>query len=376
MVYVDDVLCIHRAPDKVLNLINRDYRLKEPPEQPKMYLGADISKYKLDSESSNSVCWAMSADSHIRKALDVVQQKMKECGVQFKPSKKTAQHPFSSQSYRVELDTSEECNENQVEFYQSLVGILRWLCEIGRVDILTETSLLYSYLSCPRMGHLHQALHVFKYLKDHNISRCVFDPRYVDINDNHLPSEDRAVSKAKYMSELYPDAREDRPRNAPRPRGRAVQITCFVDADHAGNKITRRSRTGVLIYVNRSPIIWWTKRQNTVECSTYGAELVAMRLAVEMIKALKYKLWMFGIEIIDDETKIFGDNQSVITNVSVPESTLKKKHHSVNFNYVREAVAAGIALIYKVDTGSNLADLFTKLLDVETRRGIVQNTLR
>jgi len=101
-----------------------------------------------------------------------------------------------------------------------------------------------------------------------------------------------------------------------------------------------------------------------------------MRLAVEMIKALKYKLWMFGIEIIDDETKIFGDNQSVITNVSVPESTLKKKHHSVNFNYVREAVAAGIALIYKVDIGSNLADLFTKLLDVETRRGIVQKILR
>ena len=140
--------------------------------------------------------------------------------------------------------------------------------------------------------------------------------------------------------------------------------------------ITRRSRTGVLIYVNKAPIIWWTKRQNTVETSTYGSELVAMRIAVDMIKALKYRLWMFGVEIMDEETKIFGDNQSVVTNTSVPESTLKKKHHSVNFNYVREAVAARVALIFKVGTDSNLADLFTKLLDKATRKKIVGEILR
>ena len=58
--------------------------------------------------------------------------------------------------------------------------------------------------------------------------------------------------------------------------------------------------------------------------------MVAMRLSVDMIKALKYKLWMFGIDIMEDETKIFEDNNAVIINTSVPESTLKKKHHSIN----------------------------------------------
>ena len=91
--------------------------------------------------------------------------------------------------------------------------------------------------------------------------------------------------------------------------------------------------------------------------------MVAMHLAVEMIKALKYKLWMFGIEIMEDETKTFEDNNAVIINTSVPESTLKKKHYSINSNYVRESIAAGIILIFKVDTGSNLADIFTKLVD-------------
>ena len=161
------------------------------------------------------------------------------------------------------------------------------------------------------------------------------------------------------------------------PRVRKYKITCFVDADHGGDQVTRRSRTGILIYVNKSPIIWYCKRQNTVETSTcYGSEMVAMRLAVEMIKALKYKLWMFGIEIMEEETKIYGDNNAVIINTSVPELTLKKKHHSINYNYVRESVAAGVVQIFKVDTGSNLADLFTKLVNRVTRKEIIGKILR
>ena len=105
-------------------MISQDYRLKEPPEQPKMYLGTDIFKYELDGEPTNSGYWTMSADSHIKKALDVVKQKMKENCVRFEPSNNTSEHPFSSQSYRPELDTTEECNEDQVEFYQSLIGML------------------------------------------------------------------------------------------------------------------------------------------------------------------------------------------------------------------------------------------------------------
>ena len=165
------------------------------------------------------------------------------------------------------------------------------------------------------------------------------------------------------MKELYPDAVDYNPTNAPSPKEKRVQMTCFVDADHGGYQVTRRSRTGILFYNNKAQIIWYSKRQNTVETSKYSSEIVAMRLAVEMIKALKYKLWMFGIKIMEDETKIFGDNNAVIINTSVPESTLKKKHHSINNNYVRDSIAAGIVLIFKFGTGSNIADLFTKLVN-------------
>ena len=375
--YVDDVLVINKDPEKYLRLLRRDFRLKSPPETPKMYLGADISRFQVPPSEGEGArtCWSMSADSHIKKALEAVEMQMAKDGVRFRPSNKIAEHPFSSQSYRPELDTSEYCSEDQVTFYQSLIGMLRWMCEIGRIDILTEVSMLSSHLATPRVGHLNQALYIFRYLKDHNRSKMVFDHEPVFIHDDDVPFEERALSKAKFMAELYPDAVEDIPCNAPKPRGKAVTITTFVDSDHAGDKMTRRSRTGVIIFVNRAPIIWYSKRQNTVETSTFGSEFVALKQAFEMVKSVKYKLRMFGIPLIENETKILGDNRAVILNASVPESTLRKKHHSVNYHFVRECVAAGIGLVMKVDTGENLADLFTKLLDSTKRKTLLKKIL-
>jgi hypothetical protein len=87
-------------------------------------------------------------------------------------------------------------------------------------------------------------------------------------------------------------AREAIPPNMPEPRGREVEITCFVDADHAGDKVTRKSQTGILTFLNSAPVQWYSKRQNCVETSTFGSEFIAMKTAVEQIEALRYKLRM------------------------------------------------------------------------------------
>ena len=127
----------------------------------------------------------------------------------------------------------------------------------------------------------------------------------------------------------------------PIPLGELVIMSCFVDADHAGNKVTRRSHTGIFILVNNAPITVYSKRQNTCESSTHGSELVAMRLARDLISALRIKLKWFGIPI-DGPTNVFCDNAAVVNNVSLPESTLTKKHNAINFHIVRESVAAKI----------------------------------
>lgn len=179
-------------------------------------------------------------------------------------------------------------------------------------------------------------------------------------------NESRFVSHQDW-SDFYGDVHEEIPADAPEPLGPSVKVTCFVDANHAGNVVTRRSQTGYIFYVNNAPILWYSKRQNTVEASTFGSEFIAMRTVVEVNEALRFKLRMFGIAI-DGPTDIFSDNQSVVNSGQRPESTLSKKHLSICYHRSREAVASGSCRIGKVTDDENVADIFTKLVDVPKRQ--------
>jgi hypothetical protein len=213
--------------------------------------------------------------------------------------------------------------------------------------------MLSRYLVSARRGHLEQVFHIFAYLKAHTRSTLVFD----DTEPNFANS---TFNKCDW-AEFYPDAAEAIPSDAPEPRGKSVKMSCFVDADHAGCRVTRRSHTGIIIFVNRAPILWHSKRQNTVESSTFGSEFVAAKTSVKMVEGLRYKLRMMGVEI-DGPTSVFCDNASVVQNSSNPESTLKKKHNAIAYHRVREAIAAGTIQLAKEDGQTNLADILTKLM--------------
>jgi hypothetical protein len=146
----------------------------------------------------------------------------------------------------------------------------------------------------------------------------------------------------------------------PKPRGKPIQMTVFIDADHAGDVVTRRSWTGVLVYLNRAPILSYSKKQNCVETSTFGSEFIGLKTGIEIIKGLRYKLRMMGIPL-DGHAHVRVDNILVVKNTSVPESTLKKKSNAIAYHFVREAVAANISRIAYEPTGSNKADILTKL---------------
>jgi hypothetical protein len=188
--------------------------------------------------------------------------------------------------------------------------------------------------------------------------------------DSHAPDIDESFfySNADW-TDFYGDVTEELPPNMPKPRGHPVTISAFVDANHAGNVVTRRSHTGIFIFVQNAPIIWFSKRQNTVEAATFGSEFVALRICKELIVALRYKLRMFGVPI-EGPANVFCDNRGVVKNVSMPESTLMKKHNAINYHAVREAVAAGILGVGKEDGETNLADLLTKVLTGKKRWNI------
>ena len=134
--------------------------------------------------------------------------------------------------------------------------------------------------------------------------------------------------------------------------------------------MTRRSQTGLLLFVNRAPVVWYSKCQNTVETSTFGSEFIAMKTAVEQIEALWYKLRMFGIPI-EGSMNIFCDKEVVFKNMTMPDSTLKKKHTSICYHRCREAVASETIRVAKEGTLTNLSDLFTKPLPQVTREGLL-----
>jgi hypothetical protein len=167
--------------------------------------------------------------------------------------------------------------------------VLRWATELGRIDILMPVSIMSSYMAAPRVGHLNQLYHIFGYLKTHLRSKMVFDDTRPQFDEHRFVKCD--------WSEYYPGAEDPKPPNMPQPRGKSVVVSCYVDADHAGCRVTRRSHTGVLILVNRSPILWLSKSQNTVETSTFRNEFIAHKCAVEMIKGLRYKLRMLGVPL-------------------------------------------------------------------------------
>jgi len=76
------------------------------------------------------------------------------------------------------------------------------------------------------------------------------------------------------------------PPNSPEVRGKEVDLRLCVDSDHAGEEVTRHSRTGFFIFLNMAPVVWFSKRQPTVETSVFGAEFVAVKNGMETLRGL------------------------------------------------------------------------------------------
>lgn len=224
--------------------------------------------------------------------------------------------------------------------------------------------MLAAYATAPRRGHFDAMLHIFAFLDHHPRCRLVFDSSYAPIDDG--PDHD--------WRDFYPDAKELVPLNAPEPMGAEMQMIAFCDSDHAGDLLTRRSRTGVLIFLNRSPILWHSKRQNSIESSTFGSEFMALKMCSELVQGLRYKLRMFGIPL-DGPAHIRVDNMSVVNNTTLPESVLKKKSNSIAYHFVRENVANGTIRVAWESTLTNLADCLTKAQPGPVRQGLVQKIL-
>ena len=122
---------------------------------------------------------------------------------------------------------------------------------------------------------MEQVYHIFGYFKKHPKQKIYLDP------DHPAISESR--SKRFDWEEFHMGAEEPMPNHIPKHEVGEISLHCFVDADHASDKMTRRSPTGIIIFVNIAPLVMYSKRQNSMQTSTFGSEFMALVQEVEMV---------------------------------------------------------------------------------------------
>ena len=265
LLYVDDVLCVSCNPTEIIqNQIGRYFIVKPGSVgPPKIYLGNKVSKVTLEN---NVEAWAFSSSQYVQNVVSNVENYLKSIG---KSLPKKASSPFVT-NYRPEIDVTSELDPRLSSYYQSLIGILRWMVELGRVDITAEVSMMASCMAMPRQGHLEQLFHIFAYLKNKHNSQMIFDPSDPNVDESLFPIED-------WTNTVYGNCSEDLPPNMPEARGFEPIIRVYVDSDHAGDSITRRSRTGFIVFLNNAPIYWTSKKQGSIETSSFGSEFIVMK---------------------------------------------------------------------------------------------------
>ena len=364
LLYTDDCLVIsHRGETVLRKEIGKYFELKEESiGAPDIYLGGKLREVEL---SNGSTAWAFGSSQYVQSAVANIETYLKTKGMTLPVRVKT---PLPT-LYRPELDITAELSPTDASHYQSLIGILRWMVELGRVDLCCEVSMMSSHLALPREGHLKALYNIFGYLKSHHNTEMVFDPTEPTIDHALFERKDWTTSEVGF------DLEELLPPNMPAARGFGFTMRAYVDADHATDSMTRKSRSGFLVYLNGAPIHWFSKKQTSVETSSFGSEFCAMKHCTEYVRGLRYKLRMMGIPC-GAPTYVFGDNQSVLANTSIPESTLKKKSQSIAYHFVREGCARDEWRTAYVNTHLNPADLLTKTLpNGEKRRGFVRMIL-
>ena len=349
--WVDDLLILSKNPMNIIAKLEETYQLKGVGE-PSYYLGGDVRKIKVDGVHM----WSTDAKTYINRVCEKIEKLMEWTLRSYMSPENPDYHP--------ELDETDFLPNDGISKYRMMIGSLNWVVTLGRFDLCHATHAMARYANAPREGHMNAMRRIFGYLRNYAKLAITYDARMPDLS-LYTPS-------VYDWFRAYPGVEEELPPDMLPPRGNPVKIHGFFDASHASCLQTRRSVTGLLMFLNNTPLMWYSKRQATVETSTYGSELVAGRIACEMAIDLRYRLRMLGVPV-HGPVLLFGDNQSMVTNVTVPGSSLKKRSLAIAYHRVRECVAAGIVNIVHCTTDQNLADLMTKPLGPQLFQKLLHN---
>ena len=338
-VYVDDLAIVVHDPKTFVSMLEDKYKFKlKGTGKITHHLGMDFYR-----DEDSTLC--LSACKYIEKMIANYEKLFGES------PKQTYSSPIEKGDHP-EIDTSELLDNQGIQLYQSLIGTLQWAITIGRFDICTAVMTLSGFRVAPRRGHLDRVKRMYGYLSKMRHAAIRIRTEEPDFSD---------MSEFEYDWEksVYGNVTESVPQDVPFPLGKHVSLTHYVDANLMHDLTTGRSVTGILHFVNKTPIDWYSKKQATVETATYGSEFVAARTCVEQIIDLRTTLRYLGVPI-RDKSYMFGDNKSVVDSSMQIHAKLHKRHNMLSFHRVREAIASKMIGFHFINGSINPADIVSK----------------
>ena len=339
-VWVDDLLYVGHDPESFFQLHKeKGYKLKGVGA-PTYHLGGYFARVE---DPEPMLTWG--SHTFVKKMLAKYEKMFGE------PVPKREIHAPLEPGDHPELDESRMCSDDERSKYMRLIGDMQWAVSLGRIDIYAATVALSGFRAQPRIGHLERAKRVYKFLRNYKKTSIKFRTDECD------------HSGYKYLKpnfgHVYHPCKEEIPDDAPEPKMKAIQMTTFFDANLLFDYVTGRSCVGIIHMLNKTPIDWYCRKTNMVECGIYSTEFIAMKTAVEQIIELRLTLRYFGCAI-RGSLHMFGDNKSVIDSAMFPSYRLKKRTCLLAFHCCCEAIVCDIVRAYHIDGKENPADILTK----------------
>ena len=203
--------------------------------------------------------------------------------------------------------------------YRNMIGSLMYLTA-SRPDIMFSVHLCARYQSNPKESHYQAVKRIFRYLRG-----------------------------TIHLGIWY-------------PKETGFELTSYSDADHAGCKLDRKSTSGSAQFLGDKLVSWSSKKQNCVSTSTAEAEYVAAASCCSQVLWMRTQLRDYGFSF--NRIPIYCDSKSAIAISVNPVQHTKTKHIDVRYHFIKDHVEKGTIELYFVKTELQLADLFTKPLDV------------
>ena len=136
------------------------------------------------------------------------------------------------------------------------------------------------------------------------------------------------------------------------PKGVKFELVGYSDSDYAGCKVQRKSTSGTCQLLERSLVLWSSKKQNSIALSTVKAEYISADSCCAQILWMKATLNDFGIKF--KKVSLLCDNESTIKLTNNLVQHTRTKHIDVHHHFIRDNQQKGDISIESVALKINL----------------------